>query len=264
MRSGLAMALAVTALALAGCSGPHPAPAPTLAEADRQARGALQGDDVMDALLEAPECAGWGYVAFVPATAVRPELPGGFEPAVVLGAPAGAGVNNPHLQFLHCATVVVDNATTESDVSIAYSGTLLANGDFYRWETFIDEPEPHAILAAFTGAGWPAQAATVTDDATGEHVRANATSYDVLAGPPHLEAAGAPVRVPPSVVHNVGPDGVQRHAIETLHTATSFLYPGTLQATGGVWSRIAQRVAPGPLEGTASDIYSGLRDEVYG
>jgi hypothetical protein len=237
-------------LLLAGCGQPAPAGPAHVTPAPVPER-----DDASVGSFEATDCFGTTFVAEVPVDAVGPELPPGYKPASlprnVLGA--GPGENNPHLTAFRCAAVRVGNAT-EADVAFSYAGTLLSGGDEYRWEVFLDEPEPRPLLQLFQHAGWPAVAATIGLSPTAMDVRGNGTHYAVAFAAPLSESTAFDGTEHTS--HHQASDG-HKWMVEALYTGGQFVQPGTLTAEGGVWSRIASRVGSPSLPGVIQDIHSG-------
>ncbi|MHB1262338.1 MAG: hypothetical protein ACYC2H_11565 [Thermoplasmatota archaeon] len=251
--------LALVATLLAGCGAPGPGPGSLAEDSTRQARG-IDGTELATFIGSA--CEGASFVAHVPHEAVGPEMPPGYEADLIGGSVLpGRGLNNPHLLAASCANVTIDNVT-QADVRMAYSGTLLATGGFYRWEIFVDEPTPH-LLPVLQELGWPAVAAAISVDKASLLIEADGVRYQV--------ASAAPTQRPSSfpddndLVHHVAADGSHRLLDEELWTAADLhtFRAGALEADGGTWGRIAARLT-GPAAGTINPIHSDWSMEFYG
>jgi hypothetical protein len=249
--------VAVVGALLAGCAA-GPDPAPTEDVPSREARGF---DGTALATFAGTTCEGALFVAYVPNDAVAPELPPGYEAGLVGDSVLpGQGLNNPHLLAVSCAMVTLDNVT-QTDVRVAYAGTLLATGGFYRWELFVDEANP-LVLPVLQELGWPAAAATIAVDTASILIEADGVRYEVASAVPTQRQESAIEGN--HLVHHAGPDGSRRLLAEDMKTSTGFekMRGGALDAEGGTWGRIAARLT-GPAAGALSPIYTDWSMEFY-
>jgi hypothetical protein len=243
------------ALLLAGCG--TPSPAPQEAANERLARPDANLSSVLGNYTSA-ECLGVFQASDVPAAAVLPELPKGYEPSY-----GDTGVDTlARLQvFAYACGVVVIGNVTEADVSIAHTGVYIGNGS-YQWEVFVQEPAPHAVAALLGKGGWPVRPASFARTPLGVEVSADDITYAINFSPRQV---GHPQFGPPrsEILHYVTPDGSRLQIRDQLDAGTQALYGSLLEAHGGVLQRIADRIGPGSLVGLASDVNSTLMAEVY-
>lgn len=244
--------LTLLALASSGCAAPADAEEPPADDAPRTSGG--DGEDAL-ATIDAGICSGAIFVMEVPMDWVRAELPPERPPAGVGDDTIGFGLNNPHLMAFECPSVDV-NGTAVEDLSVAFSGTLLADGSFYRWDWFVDEPAAE-LGTLLEHLGWPAFAASIEITATGLRVEGDGILYDVQAPRDPLVPSSIPFT---KVVHGTAPDGTSLVLHEELWTGSQLLSGGVLTPTGGVLERIAAN-ADGRLAGSINNLNSPWKGE---
>lgn len=246
--------LLVAGVLLAGCGAPArpgdaPAPVPDerLARATGEPIGAYDGES----------CVGIIHLSELPSPLVQPELPEGYT-AAYADVSAVAQVS---LLVMTCRTVTVGNVT-EANVTLAQSDVALMGGGWYRWEAFVEEPEPHAVVGLLQAGGWPALPAAIERTDLAYEVVAEGIRYTLTAGP----QVGHPPMDPfgPGRIRHLTPDGRRLQLVESLGSGTQVFDATALDAQGGVWERIAGRLGGGPVAGVSQDINSSTLDvEVY-
>jgi hypothetical protein len=212
----------------------------------------------------ATTCKGLEFIAELPGRFVASELPAGYRPSGLAATSAEEGLNNPHLYVVHCHVVHIGPLVVEEEVRLAYTGTLLSDGSMYRWETFLDEPSPGAMLATFRAHGWNASKADIALTTTTIHVAATNVTLDAASAVPAGGLAGNVLDT--FYVQYLGPDKVRHMLKETSSSSTTLLYPGHLLAHGGAWSRLAANVGlpqiPGMVNDVAGDIDFAFEPDV--
>jgi hypothetical protein len=252
MRRSSALVLALLSLqamlALAGCTAEAPAPGPVEA-ADAPAGRTSAGSDVEGVALgafNATGCEGRHVFLQLPAATMRPELPEGYEMALIGDSVVpGEGVALAFLTTYRCASLQVANATAD-DVGLAVLGVVMVGQAFYHWEIFVDEPAP-ALQPLLASSGWDARAATITVTGLGAAIEAGDVRYTVDAA-----GGGEPGTSPThaSTAHTVGPAGHRWLAQESWASADGVTTAGALvSADGGTLGRIQGRVGSPALPG---------------
>lgn len=203
---------------------------------------------------ESDRCVGVVFIAFLPYPVVQPHLPPGYTGYFI------PLVAQTHLQVYTCEEVTI-GSVTESNVTMAAVGTATLDGGAYRWETFIDEPSPNAIEGLLEDAGWPVHQATFTKTPAGVVVEGGGITYTLTTNP---EQVGHPTRDDLFVrpIHHETAGGDHLQLDEVLNTGTVALYPGVLQAEGGVWEAIAGAPLV-PVPGIVQEVDSVLAVDVH-